>query len=46
MSADVFGVIADQGTVGILHDLGVDTWVVDFGSPGATRSGGYVVGWR
>jgi putative long chain acyl-CoA synthase len=33
MSANVFDVTRDQGTVGILHDLGVDPWVVDFGSP-------------
>ncbi len=33
MSANVFDVTSNQGAVGILHDLGVDPWVVDFGSP-------------
>ena len=33
MSANVFDVTRDQGAVGVLHDLGVDPWVVDFGSP-------------
>lgn len=39
MSANVFDVTRDQGAVGILHDLGVDPWVVDFGSPD-NESGG------
>jgi putative long chain acyl-CoA synthase len=33
MSANVFDVTRDQGAVGVLNDLGVDPWVVDFGSP-------------
>lgn len=32
MSASVFDVTREQGAVGILHDLGVDPWVVDFGA--------------
>jgi putative long chain acyl-CoA synthase len=29
MSANVFDVTRDQGAVGVLHDLGVDPWMVD-----------------
>jgi putative long chain acyl-CoA synthase len=29
MSANVFDVTREQGAVGVLHDLGVDPWVVD-----------------
>lgn len=39
MSANVFDVTRDQSAVGILHDLGVDPWVVDFGSPDVERGG-------
>jgi putative long chain acyl-CoA synthase len=39
MSANVFDVTRDQGAVGILHDLGVDPWVVDFGSPDREAGG-------
>ncbi len=39
MSANVFDVTRDQGAVGILHDLGVDPWVVDFGSPDQETGG-------
>ena len=39
MSANVFDVTRDQGAVGILHDLGVDPWVVDFGSPDRETDG-------
>ncbi len=39
MSANVFDVTRDQGAVGILHDLGVDPWVVDFGSPDIESGG-------
>lgn len=33
MSANVFDVTRHQGAVGVLHEIGVDPWVVDFGSP-------------
>ena len=39
MSANVFDVTGDQGAVGVLHDLGVDPWVVDFGSPDRETGG-------
>ena len=39
MSANVFDVTRDQGAVGILHDLGLDPWVVDFGSPDREADG-------
>ncbi|KKB99743.1 AMP-binding protein [Mycolicibacter arupensis] len=39
MSANVFDVTSDQGAVGILHDLGLDPWVVDFGSPDRESGG-------
>ncbi|MCV7438207.1 AMP-binding protein [Mycobacterium seoulense] len=39
MSANVFDVTRDQGAVGVLHDLGVDPWVVDFGSPDREAGG-------
>lgn len=39
MSANVFDVTRDQGAVGILHDLGADPWVVDFGSPDIESGG-------
>ncbi|TQF65487.1 AMP-binding protein [Rhodococcus spelaei] len=40
MSADVYDVAQDQGAVGVLHGMGLDPWVVDFGSP-ATEDGGW-----
>jgi putative long chain acyl-CoA synthase len=39
MSANVFNVTRDQSAVGVLHDLGVDPWVVDFGSPDGETGG-------
>ncbi|MCV7093641.1 AMP-binding protein [Mycobacterium kubicae] len=39
MSANIFDVTRDQGAVGVLHDLGVDPWVVDFGSPDREAGG-------
>ncbi|MFD4368695.1 acyl-CoA synthetase [Rhodococcus sp. NPDC058521] len=39
MSADVYDVTRDQGAVGILHGMGIDPWVVDFGSPDAEEGG-------
>lgn len=39
MSANVFDITREQGAVGILHDLGVDPWVVDFGAPDLERGG-------
>lgn len=39
MSANVFDVTGDQGAVGILHALGIDPWVVDFGSPDVEKGG-------
>lgn len=39
MSADVYDVTQDQGAVGILHSMGLDPWVVDFGSPDAEEGG-------
>ena len=39
MSADVYDVTRDKGAVGILHDMGIDPWVVDFGSPAAEEGG-------
>ncbi|MFE3292017.1 AMP-binding protein [Rhodococcus sp. NPDC059234] len=40
MAADVYDVARDQGAVGMLHGMGLDPWVVDFGSP-ATEDGGW-----
>ncbi|MFC9790829.1 AMP-binding protein [Rhodococcus sp. NPDC127528] len=40
MAADVYDVAQDQGAVGMLHGMGLDPWVVDFGSP-ATEDGGW-----
>src|ERR1700721_2221885 len=39
MSANVFDVTRGQGAVGVLHDLGLDPWVVDFGSPDSETDG-------
>src|SRR6201992_606665 len=33
MSADMWDVTREEGAVGILHANGLDTWVIDFGSP-------------
>lgn len=33
VAADVYDVTQDKGAAGILHAQGLDTWVVDFGSP-------------
>ncbi|MDI9930180.1 alpha/beta fold hydrolase [Rhodococcus sp. IEGM 1354] len=40
VSADVYDVTTDQGAAGILHGMGMDPWVVDFGSPD-TEEGGW-----
>ncbi|WP_080512434.1 acyl-CoA synthetase [Rhodococcus opacus] len=39
MSADVYDVTRDQGAVGILRSMGIDPWVVDFGSPDSEEGG-------
>src|ERR1700757_2076375 len=39
MSANVFDVTREQGAVGVLHGLGLDPWVVDFGSPDKETGG-------
>ena len=39
MSANVYDVTRDQGAVGILHEMGLDPWVVDFGSPDSEEGG-------
>ena len=31
MSADMWDVTRDEGAVGILHNSGIDPWVIDFG---------------
>lgn len=33
VSANVYDINTEQGAVTILHDAGIDPWVVDFGSP-------------
>ncbi|MFD4180735.1 alpha/beta fold hydrolase, partial [Rhodococcus sp. NPDC058514] len=40
MAADVYDVAQEQGAVGVLHAMGLDPWVVDFGSPD-TEDGGW-----
>lgn len=40
VSADVYDVTTEQGAAGILHGMGLDPWVVDFGSPD-TEEGGW-----
>ncbi|NLU83075.1 AMP-binding protein [Rhodococcus sp. HNM0569] len=40
MSADVYDVTKVGGAVAVLHDMGIDPWVVDFGSPD-TEEGGW-----
>ncbi|MEV6774573.1 AMP-binding protein [Nocardia sp. NPDC051030] len=40
VTAEIWDVNAADGAVGILHEAGIDCWVVDFGSP-ATEEGGW-----
>ena len=40
VSADVYDVTTDNGAAGILRGMGLDPWVVDFGSPD-TEEGGW-----
>ncbi len=39
MSANMWDVTREDGAVGILHDNGVDPWVIDFGSPDEVEGG-------
>lgn len=39
MSADMWDVTREDGAVGILHAHGLDTWVIDFGSPDKIEGG-------
>lgn len=39
MSADMWDVTRDEGAVGILHNAGIDPWVIDFGSPDKVEGG-------
>ncbi|QDQ97781.1 AMP-binding protein [Tomitella fengzijianii] len=39
LDAEVYDVTRDKGGAGVLHDHGVDPWVIDFGSPD-TEAGG------
>ncbi|WP_343600631.1 acyl-CoA synthetase [Mycobacterium sp.] len=39
MSADMWDVTREEGAVGILHAGGLDTWVIDFGSPDQVEGG-------
>lgn len=39
MSANMWDVTHEEGAVGILHDTGVDPWVIDFGSPDEIEGG-------
>ena len=39
MSADMWDVTRDEGAVGILHEAGIDPWVIDFGSPDQVEGG-------
>ena len=39
MSADMWDVTRDEGAVGILHEAGIDPWVIDFGSPDRVEGG-------
>lgn len=39
MSANMWDVTRDEGAVGILHEAGVDPWVIDFGSPDEIEGG-------
>lgn len=40
VSADVYDVTTENGAAGILHGMGLDPWVIDFGSPD-TEEGGW-----
>lgn len=39
MSANMWDVTRDDGAVGILHDAGLDPWVIDFGEPDKVEGG-------
>ncbi len=39
MSADMWDVTREHGAVGILHQAGLDPWVIDFGSPDRVEGG-------
>ena len=39
VSAEVYDVTRDAGAVGTLHEMGLDPWVVDFGSPDQEEGG-------
>jgi putative long chain acyl-CoA synthase len=39
MSADMWDVTRQDGAVGILHQAGIDPWVIDFGSPDQVEGG-------
>ena len=39
MSADMWDVTRQDGAVGILHAAGLDTWVIDYGSPDEVEGG-------
>jgi putative long chain acyl-CoA synthase len=39
MSADMWDVTREDGAVGILHQAGIDPWVIDFGSPDRVEGG-------
>jgi putative long chain acyl-CoA synthase len=39
MSADMWDVTREDGAVGILHNAGIDPWVIDFGSPDRIEGG-------
>jgi len=39
MSANMWDVTRDDGAVGILHAAGLDTWVIDYGSPDEVEGG-------
>jgi len=39
MSANMWDVTREEGAVGILHAAGLDTWVIDYGSPDKVEGG-------
>ncbi len=39
MSADMWDVTRGEGAVGILHNSGIDPWVIDFGEPDKVEGG-------
>ena len=39
MSANMWDVTREDGAVGILHEGGIDPWVIDFGSPDEVEGG-------